>query len=257
MAKKKVPREGTRPPPEDRARVFAALKKVLRARKITYAELAERLDMSESGVKKIFAHSDCSLSRLQALAAAGGVPMSELFAAAADAPFEHVTLGRAQQEALLRKPLLLAVFWKLSVERHSSRRIARELDLDARAMFKLLAELDRLELIALEQPGDRVRLRHGDLVRWLPAGPLLDHLHDLWGRDVLARATRDGYLGLHQLWLTPAARRALEAELVALIDGYVRRGRTDWLTGGEAAVAPHGMLVALATGSFVRPTSDK
>ncbi|MGZ3449813.1 MAG: helix-turn-helix domain-containing protein [Polyangiales bacterium] len=253
--KTKVPPKGTHSGDTNRHSVFAALKKILRARKITYADLAERLGMSESGVKKTFAQQDCSLSRLQAIAAAGGVPIGELFDAAANAPFEQVALTRAQQEALLDEPLLLAVFWKLSVERHSTSRIARDFGLDQRALFRLLAKLDRLDLIVLEQPGDRVRLRHGELVRWLPAGPLLDHLHDVWGRELLARATRDGYLRLSQIWLRPEARLSLEADLVALLDGYARRGRTDWLSGGEAGVAPHGVLVALAAGSFVR--SDK
>jgi transcriptional regulator with XRE-family HTH domain len=251
---KKVPSQGTRAPAADRPSVFASLKRVLRARRITYAQLAARLGLSESGLKKIFAHEDCTLSRLEAIAHAVGVPVGELFEAAASAPFEHVALTLAQQRALLAKPLLLGVFWKLSVERWTSKRVARAFRLDERAMFKVLAELDRLELIVLEQPGDRVRLRHGDLVRWLPEGPLLDHLHDAWGRDVLARGAKsDGLLRLHQLWLRPDARAALQADLAALIDGYVRRGRGEWLTAGESAVSPHGLVVALAEGSFVRP----
>jgi transcriptional regulator with XRE-family HTH domain len=253
MAKKKAPRAGTRSTPTDRRSVFAALKRILRARGVTYAALGARLDMSESGVKKIFASEDCTLSRLEAIAAAAAVPLAELFEAASSTPFEQVALTEAQQKALLDKPALLHVFWKLSVERWPPRRIARAFGLDDRAMFKVLAELDRLALIVLEQPGDRVRLRHGDLVRWLPEGPLLDHLHEQWGRDVLRRAAHGGVQRLSQLWLRPGARAELEAELTALVDGYVRRGRAEWLVGGEAAVTPHGLSIALAEGSFVRP----
>jgi hypothetical protein len=203
-------------------------------------------------VKKMFAHEDCTLSRLEALADAVQLPLAELFEAAATAPFEHVTLTLEQQRALLAKPTLLAVFWKLSVERWPPPRIARAFGLDARALFRALSELDRLELIVLEQPGDRVRLRHGELVRWLPEGPLLEHLHQTWGRDVLARAAKSGLLRLHQIWLRPETKVELEAELAALLDGYARRGRAEWLAGGDEAVSPHGLLVALAEGSFVR-----
>ncbi len=254
MRKKKVPSQGTKAAGGDRPSVFAALKRILRARRITYADLAPRLGLSESGLKKIFALEDCTLSRLEAIAAAAGVPLGELFEVAAAAPYEHVALTPAQQEALLTKPLLLTVFWKLSVERWSPKRIARACGLKDRALFRLLAELDRLELIILEQPGDRVRLRHGDLVRWLPEGPLLEHLHDVWGRDLLARAAkaRDGLLRLSQIWLRADTRAELQADLATLLDGYARRGRAEWLAAGETAVAPHGILVALAEGSFVR-----
>ncbi|MDF2695720.1 MAG: transcriptional regulator [Labilithrix sp.] len=253
MAKKKVPSKGTRAARTDRRGIFSALKRILRARRITYAELASRLGLSESGVKKLFAQEDCTLSRLEAIASAAGVPMGELFEAASSAPFEHVALTRAQQEALLAQPRLLNVFWKLSVERWSPKRIARAFELDDRALFRALAELDRLDLIILEQPGDRVRLRHGDLVRWLPDGPLLEHLHDAWGRELLARAARAGHLRLNQMWLRPEARVQLEADLATLLDSYVRRGRAEWLAAGEGAVSPHGLVVAFAEGSFVRP----
>jgi transcriptional regulator with XRE-family HTH domain len=253
MRKKRVPSEGTHAATADRRSVFSALKRLLRARKITYADLARRLGLSESGLKKIFAQEDCTLSRLEAIARATGVPMAEIFEAAAAAPFEEVTLTLAQQEALLARPLLLTVFWKLSVERWSPKRIAKACGLEDRALYRVLAELDRLELIVLEQPGDRVRLRHGDLVRWLPEGPLLEHLHDAWGRDVLARAARGGVLRLSQLWLRADTRAELQADLATLLDGYARRGRAEWLAGGEGAVGPHRVLVGIAEGSFVRP----
>jgi hypothetical protein len=257
MDKTKGPRGGTRAPDADRRSIFAALKRIVRARRLTYAEIAPRVGLSESGLKKIFAQEDCTLSRLYEIAAAIGVPMGEIFEAAAQAPLEHVALTPEQQRALLEDATLLAVFWKLSVERWSPKRIARELALNDRALYRKLAELDRLELIVLEQPGDRVRLRHGDLVRWLPEGPLLEHLHDAWGRDVLARAARGGLLRLSQIWLRPDTRAELQADLAALLDAYARRGRTEWLAGGEAAVSPHGVVVGLAEGSFVRPRAGE
>ncbi len=233
--------------------VFVTLKRILRARGITYAKLAPRLGLSESGLKKIFALEDCSLSRLQSICDAAGISLSEIFEVASATPIEQVTLTQAQQEALLAKPLLLAVFWKLTVERWAVKRIARTFRIDDRALSRLLGELDRHELIVLEQPGDRVRLRHGDHVRWIPEGPLLERLHDLWGRDLLARSEKSGLFRLSQLWLRPDMRAELEVDLAALLDGYARRGRAEWLAGGESAVSAHGIVVGLAEGSFVRP----
>jgi transcriptional regulator with XRE-family HTH domain len=257
MPKRRVPSQGTFDPAADRRSVFSALKRLLHARKITYAALAREVGLSESGLKKIFAQEDCTLSRLDAIARAAGIPIAELFEVASATPLEHVALTLSQQQALLAQPLLLTVFWKISVERWPPARIARACGLDRVALFRLLAELDRLELIVLEQPGDRVCLRHGDFVRWLPEGPLLEHLHDVWGRDVLARAARRGLLRLSQMWLRPETRAELEADLTALLDGYARRGRAEWLAGGEATVSAHGLVVGLAEGSFVEPPSGR
>jgi transcriptional regulator with XRE-family HTH domain len=269
----KVPSSGTSEEPAgtgkglDRSRLFAALRRVLRARGVTYAELARRLGMSESGVKKIFSIEDCSIARLDDMARAVGFSLDDLFDAGARPPIEHVALTDPQQRALLASPLLLAVFWKLSVERWTTKRIGRELGVDAAALRRAIGELDRLDLVILEQPGDRVRLRHGDLVRWLPGGPLLDHLHAAWGRDVLdrARATatgggRSALLRLHQIQLRRETRAELETELAAILDGWIRRAKREALTSAEGDAPPHGLLLAMAEGSFVRaatPTAER
>src|SRR5262245_24995659 len=103
-----ITRPKTRPADLDRARLFDALKRLLRARKVTYAELGRRLRLSESGVKKIFSGEDCSLVRLGQMADAVGFSLGELFEAGARPAIEHVALTHVQQAALLASPLLLA-----------------------------------------------------------------------------------------------------------------------------------------------------
>lgn len=258
MKKKKVPsrgtQEGPKPPEAGRRQLFEALRRALRARGLTYARLAERLGMSESGVKKLFAQQDCALSRLEEISHAAGLSLAELIETASRPPFEQVELTDTQQRALLGQPLLLGVFWKLSVERWTTRQVAAAFGLRDAALRRALSELDRLDLIALEQPGDRVRLRHGDLSQWLPRGPLLGYLHDRWGRDVLERALgQGGALRLHQMALRPETRAELEAELSRVLDAFLRRSRAEQLTSRAADAPPHGVLLALAEGSFVRP----
>jgi len=231
--------------------VFDALKHLLRVRGATYRDLARMLRMSESGVKKMFAAEDCSLARLEEIAQVVGFTLAELFDVAARPPIEHVELSDEQQSALLDSPVLLAVFWKLTVELWSTKRIATELRLDAPTVRRAIAELDRLDLIVLEQPGDRIRLRHGDLVRWT-RGPLLDHLHALWGRDVLDRARAGGTFRLHQIRLREESHSEFVAELSSFLDDWIRRAKAEALTSLESDTPPYGLLVALGEGSFVR-----
>ncbi len=263
-AKKKVPSKGTRlsgQAPLEGPRLFEALRRALKARALTYADLAERLGMSESGVKKMFASEDCTVARLESIAGVLSMTLADLFDVAARPTFEHVKLTAAQQDALLAEPLLLDVFWKLTVERWPLKRIAAAFRLDAAGARRVVGTLDRLGLVALEQPGDRIRLLHGDLVRWLPEGPLLDHLHRVWGRDVLDRAraphAHGGFLRLHQLALRRETRRELEAELAALLDRYLDRARREALTTRADDAPLHGLLLAVAEGSFVRPRAGR
>jgi hypothetical protein len=118
---------------------------------------------------------------------------------------------------------------------------------------RAVSELDRLDLVILEQPGDRLRLRYGDLVQWLPRGPLLEHLYKHWGRGVLDRARASGssaLLRLHQLALRPDTRAELESELGRVLDTFLRRARAEQLTSSANEAPPHGVLVALSKGSL-------
>lgn len=56
------------------------LKSILKARRIKYAELAPRLGMSESGLKKLLNGVDCSLSKLGQVCDELDISMSSLIA---------------------------------------------------------------------------------------------------------------------------------------------------------------------------------
>ena len=68
------------------AQLIDALKRELKAKGITYAELAQRLGISEASVKRTFALRSFSLERLEQVLAAVGMDFMELAQAATDAP---------------------------------------------------------------------------------------------------------------------------------------------------------------------------
>jgi len=239
-----VPQNGTR-------ELFAALKAVLKARGLTYADVAAGVGMSESGVKKIFSVGDCSLTRLAAIADVADVSLGSLFELASRPPFERIGLSEVQQRALLEAPRLFAFYWKLAIERWELDRIRRTFALEEAQVRRWLRRLDGLDLVQVGVD-DRIRLPHGDLVRWIPEGPLLDHLYERWSRDVIDRCLQDGQSGLfrlHYVELRPETAAALEAELTGVLDRGLRQGRTERLTGD---VDPWSVLVGVAPGSFVR-----
>ena len=59
-------------------RIIFALKRGLRARGITYAMLAKRINLSEPSVKRILSRGSLSLPRLERICEAAGLSMEEL-----------------------------------------------------------------------------------------------------------------------------------------------------------------------------------
>ncbi|MDE2430379.1 MAG: helix-turn-helix transcriptional regulator, partial [Burkholderiales bacterium] len=55
-----------------------ALKRELRARNITYADLASRIDMSEASVKRMFSQKNFTLQRLDEILAATEISLRDI-----------------------------------------------------------------------------------------------------------------------------------------------------------------------------------
>jgi transcriptional regulator with XRE-family HTH domain len=86
-----------------------ALKRELKAKGVTYAELAQRLGISEASVKRTFALRHFSLERLERVLAAVGMDFMELAQAATDAPHLITQLTLAQEQEIIGDKRLLVV----------------------------------------------------------------------------------------------------------------------------------------------------
>ena len=62
----------------DAAALVDALKRVLKARGLTYADIARGLDLSEASVKRIFSKRDFTLERLDEVCRLAGIDFAEL-----------------------------------------------------------------------------------------------------------------------------------------------------------------------------------
>src|SRR5262245_18477621 len=95
------------------ARVLDAAKQALHARGLTYRSLAERLGMSESGVKKVFASGNCSLTRLVAICDAIGCSIADLTHVARLTPSKPARLTPAQEAFFAANPQCYYFLWEL------------------------------------------------------------------------------------------------------------------------------------------------
>ena len=147
-----------------------ALKRVLKSRRITYAELARKIGLSEASVKRLFSQQTFTLQRLQQILKALDMDFFELARLARGAGDSPQEMSEAQEQALASEPNLMGVFYLLFNEWQPSQILARY-EMSEPELTRLLAMLDRLQLIDL-LPANRVKLKVSRHLRLKPSGAI-------------------------------------------------------------------------------------
>lgn len=150
--------------------VLDVLRAELRSASITYKDLAARIGVSESSVKRMFGQKDMALSRLAQICQVTGIALEDVLRRAADARPQADALTLPQETSLVAKPrlLLMAI---CCLGHWSVGQVTETYRLTEPECITLLAELDRLGLIELK-PLNRYSLRVSNAFRWLPDGPV-------------------------------------------------------------------------------------
>jgi len=151
--------------------VFEGLKMHLKARGMTYADVARGLRISEPTVKRIFAQRNCDLKRLQELCEFIQVDLAEL---ARGLPRNDRLIHRLtheQEEELMADPRLFIVavcaIHQLRVED-----ITSIYDIEAAECVALLLRLEKIGILELHE-NNRIRLRLARTFAWIPDGPIM------------------------------------------------------------------------------------
>jgi transcriptional regulator with XRE-family HTH domain len=190
--------------------LFDSLKMHLKARGMTYADVAKALRVSEATVKRIFATRNCDLDRVDALCELVQVDVAEL---ARGMPRENRLINRLtreQEEELMSDPALLLLamcaMHQLRVEE-----IVELYKLTVQQCVRLLLHLEKVGILELHE-NNRIRLRLARTFSWIPDGPIMryaksqatdffDYPFDKPGevmRVVSVRVSREAQIGLLQ-----------------------------------------------------------
>ena len=196
------------PDSEQRA-LIEALKRRLRQEGVTYAQLGERIGLSEPSIKRLFSQGRFSLQQLLTCCAALDIDLATLCQSRQARAAESRELSVAQEKALADDPRLLLLF-HLLVQGWKLPDIARDYGFRGTDRTLLLAQLDRLALIEL-LPGDRIRLRVPRDFRWRGRGPVRRR----YGLAVLQEFLLDRFHGERAL-LRFEVRELSEASLQVL-----------------------------------------
>jgi hypothetical protein len=152
------------------AALVEVLKRELKTRGVTYADLALKLKLSEASVKRMFSRRDFTLKRLDEICRGAQIEFAELARAVVrdETLISHLTLEQEREIVSDRKLFLIAV---CALNYVTFDQIVETYDIAAAECVQLLARLDKLKFIEL-LPGNRVKLLVSRTFSWLPDGPI-------------------------------------------------------------------------------------
>jgi transcriptional regulator with XRE-family HTH domain len=147
------------------------LKRELKSRGITYAQLATLIGMSEASVKRMFAQRNMSLDRIDTILEATGIEFAELTGFFDREQTRLTQLTWKQEELVVGDPkLFLVAVCALNLMSYDE--IHTVYNLTEAELVGLLARLDKLGFIEL-LPNNRFKLRVARTFSWVPNGPIM------------------------------------------------------------------------------------
>ncbi|WP_374029554.1 helix-turn-helix domain-containing protein [Bdellovibrio bacteriovorus] len=228
----------------EHALYLSAIKKALKARNVSYAELAEDLNMTESGIKKMLNAKDISFRRILQICEVLQILPGQLFAFSEKAQISEVEFTERQQEALIKNRTLLAVYWRFAVEKHSLVEIEKLQRLSKADVKKMMEKLVALDL-AVAYRGS-YRARHSGKFKWSDKTKLAKMFNREWSELTLQRALA-GDDSTHRLVGMKLSKESLQKcvdKIQAALNEAVQESEREELTTAAAQLQNCTLLFA-------------
>jgi len=188
--------------------IVETLKKVLKARGMTYADLALALRVSTPTIKRLFSQRTFTLERLEEILKVLELDFHELARMSHGRRSGPAELSVEQESALAKDARLFSVFWLLCNEWRFDE-IVSEFRLGAAHITSYFARLERLRLIDW-RPGNRARLRVPKHYVWRTGGPL----RKAYGLKVVTEFMRARFEAPHDAFHFEAQELSAESAIV-------------------------------------------
>lgn len=209
-------------------RLLDAVKRQLRARGITYAELGRRIGLSESSVKRLFASGNFTLTRLERICGVLQLTMSELartLDGGGQTP-QSASLTEEQEHLLASESSILACFYLL-LNGRTTQECRSRLRLEAAALKDILRKLGSVGLVtgAGKTPQLNARLP----ISWRMDGPVRK-LYERQVREEFMQCAFKGpgeSLAFHSGELSPASWRVMKRKLERLSADFAELAALD------------------------------
>jgi len=230
------------------------IKRSLKQKKITYSELATKLNKTETTIKRWMTNQNIRLSDLQAIAKALHIELEwpANFGTTERVRPSHYTLKQEQFFAKNPKPFLM--FIKLLVG-HNFESVLQECQINVEQGIRYLRQMENLSVLEL-WPSNVIKMKMKPPFRWRVGGPiqttyqqklisvLIEHL-----RKKFPQSPNDdgvdpsGFLWPFETYMCKETSEAMVAELHNLLRKYRTLASTDKASGNK--VVPVSILVGL------------
>lgn len=198
--------------------IVDTLKKELRKQGVNYKQVAQKLELSEASVKRLFADNSFTLDRISQICELLNFEIADLIHEMEKnmALTQQLTLEQETELTSDIKLLLMAYFLmnKLAFED-----IIRIYDISESEGIRMLAKLDRMKLIEL-LPGNRVKLIIAKDFGFIPGGPI-QRFYEKVVQQEFFDASFDGN-GEFRIYVSGFFSRAANAEIIRKIKQLAR-----------------------------------
>jgi DNA-binding Xre family transcriptional regulator len=186
------------------------LKLELRKQHITYKQVSEVLDLSETSVKRLFADEAFSIKRLEKVCQLLHLDISDLVHLMEKNIDLTIQLTRDQETELVSDVKLLLVALLL-MNKLQFAEILGIYDISETEGIQLLARLDRMKMIEL-QPGNRVKLMISQNFKWIPNGPIQQYFESRVQLEFLDSSFTQA--GEFRIFVSGMISRSANAEII-------------------------------------------
>ena len=190
------------------------LKLELRKQRITYKQVSEILDLSETSVKRLFSEAAFSIKRLDKVCELLHLDISDLVHLM-EKNIELTTELTRDQEADLVSDVKLLLVTLLLMNKLQFAEILAIYDISETEGIRLLARLDRMKIIEL-QPGNRVKLMISQNFKWIPEGPIQQYFENKVQREFLGSSFSKP--GEFRIFVSGMISRSANTEIIKKIE---------------------------------------
>jgi DNA-binding Xre family transcriptional regulator len=150
--------------------MLSCVKKALKQRGISYAQVAVHLQLTEASVKRLFSQKQFTMQRLEQVCQLMQLELADLLQLMSEQQQQVQQLSYEQEEEITGDLTLLLVAVSV-LNRWSMQDILDWYQLSEHECIRKLAQLDRLKLIEL-LPNNKIRLRVSANFSWREGGPI-------------------------------------------------------------------------------------
>lgn len=196
------------------------LKNTLKARGLGYAELAKRLGLSISSVKRLFSEESFTLDRFSQICDIAGTSIAELARGAATSDAAQTVLTLEQELVLASSDAIFVTFYAL-LQGSQVADVSRCQNIPPATVQRCLADLESCGLLE-RYPKGRIVMRTAPQIDWLKDGPLMK----LYGKRILTDFfdapfdQTEEFSSAVTAKLTPATRQMLILKIKKLIADF-------------------------------------